>query len=245
VRIAKRLSRNEGVRALLCAIAAFYIRLVRASGRWRVVGDEHPAALWDAGRPFILAFWHGRLLMMPYCWRRGVAMNMLISRHPDGRLIARTIGHFDLGAVAGSSSKGGRAALREILRAIGRGECVGITPDGPRGPRMRASTGVVDIARLSGVPVLPAAFATSRRKVLGSWDRFVVPLPFSRGVFVWGAPIAVPRNADADARETARRAVEERLNAITAEADRLVGQPAIAPAPVVAEAGGPHAARPR
>lgn len=245
MRIAKRLSRNEGVRALLCAIAAFYIRLVRASGRWRVVGDEHPAALWDAGRPFILAFWHGRLLMMPYCWRRGVAMNMLISRHPDGRLIARTIGHFDLGAVAGSSSKGGRAALREILRAIGRGECVGITPDGPRGPRMRASTGVVDIARLSGVPVLPAAFATSRRKVLGSWDRFVVPLPFSRGVFVWGAPIAVPRNADADARETARRAVEERLNAITAEADRLVGQPAIAPAPVVAEAGGPHAARPR
>jgi len=230
VSIAKRLSRNEGLRALLCAIAALYIRLVRASGRWRVVGAEHPAAFWDAGRPFILAFWHGRLLMMPYCWRRGVAMNMLISRHPDGRLIARTIGHFGLGAVAGSSGKGGRAALREILRAIGRGECVGITPDGPRGPRMRASPGVVDIARLSGVPVLPAAFATSRRKVLGSWDRFVVPLPFSRGVFVWGAPIAVPRNADAGAREAARRQVEDGLNAVTAEADRLVGQATIDPA---------------
>ncbi len=245
--IAKRLLRNEGLRASLCALAALYIRLVGASGRWRVVGGEHPAALWDAGRPFIAAFWHGRILMMPYCWRPGVAAKILISQHPDGQLIARTIGHFGFGAVTGSSSKGGRAALRAILRAIDRGECIGITPDGPRGPRMRASMGVIDIARLSGAPVLPIAFATSRRKVLGSWDRFIVALPFSRGAFVWGAPIEAPRNADARARETMRRQLEDRLNAVAAEADRLVGRTAIEPAPEAGDAasGDSHSARPR
>ncbi len=231
MRLVKRLTRNEGLRAVLCAAAALYIRLVYRTGRWRVVGGEHPAALWDAGRPFIGTFWHGRILMMPCSWRRGVPMNMLISRHPDGQLIARVIAHFGLGAVAGSSSKEGRAALRAILRALSRGECVGVTPDGPRGPRMRASSGVVEIARMSGAPVLAAAFSTSRRKVMGSWDRFVVALPFSRGVFVWSPPIEVPRNADAEAREAARRQIEDALNRVTAEADRLVGQPTIAPAP--------------
>ena len=215
----------------LCALAAAYIRLVRVSGRWRSEGEAVPEALWRAGRPFILVFWHGRILMMPYCWRRGVPIHMLISQHSDGLFIARTIARFGLGSVAGSSRKGGAAALRTLVRALKRGECVGITPDGPRGPRMRASLGAIETARLSGAPIVPAAFACSRRRVLASWDRFVVARPFARGVFVWGEPIMVAAEADAAARERARRRLEEALNAITARADALVGQPAIEPAP--------------
>ena len=97
---------------------------------------------------------------------------MLISQHRDGQLIARTVRRFGIASIAGSTSHGGSAALRAILRALKAGQCIGVTPDGPRGPRMRATGGAVDIARLSGVPILPAAFATSRRRVLGSWDRF-------------------------------------------------------------------------
>ena len=228
----KRLLRNDAVRGVLCALGAGYIRLVHATSRWRVEGGHIPAAYWDRGEPFIVAYWHGRILMMPYSWRRDRAMSLLISQHPDGQFIARLVGRFGLGTVAGSTRRGGTAALRAMLRVLKAGGHVGITPDGPRGPRMRASIGVVDVARLSGAAIVPAAYATSRRRVLSSWDRFVVALPFSRGVFVWGAAVEVPRDADAAACERLRRTLEERLNAATAEADRLVGQTAIEPAPV-------------
>jgi lysophospholipid acyltransferase (LPLAT)-like uncharacterized protein len=101
---------------------------------------------------------------------------------------------------------------------------------------MRVSGAVIEIARRSGAPIIPATYACSRRKVIGTWDRFVVALPFGRGVFAWGEPIAVPRDADAERREIARGEVEDALNALTDEADRLVGQETIAPAPAVASA---------
>ncbi len=226
----KRVLGSRAVRATACALGAAYIRFVHATTRWTVVGGEAPARLWDDGRPFILAFWHGRILMMPYSWRRSVRMNMLISRHRDGDLIADTIGYFGLGTVRGSSAKPGREkdkgalpALMAIVRKLKDGECAGVTPDGPRGPRMRASEGIVAIARLSGAPIVPCAWATRRRVVLGSWDRFVVALPFTRGAFVWGEPIAVPPDARGPALDAARRAVEESLNAVTRAADERVG----------------------
>jgi lysophospholipid acyltransferase (LPLAT)-like uncharacterized protein len=219
--LAKRIGRSEFLRGALCWLTSLYIRVVHLTGRWEVVGGEVPAGLWDQGRPFILAFWHGRILMMPKSWRRSVPINMLISHHRDGQLIARTVAHFGIRWVAGSTGKGGTAALRTMLKALKAGECVGITPDGPRGPRMRASAGVVNVARLSGCPVVPATFSATPGKVLGSWDRFLVPLPFSRGVFVWGAPVEVAKDADED---TARRSIEDGLNAITREADRRLGR---------------------
>jgi len=227
----KALLGNPRVRAVLCAVAAAYIRLVYATSRWQVEGGEIPARFWDSGRPFILAFWHGRILMMPRCWRRGVPMAMLISQHRDGQLIADTIRHFDLGTVRGSSTRGGTEAVRAMVKTLKRGGYAGFTPDGPRGPRMRAQLGVVSVARLSGAPIIPCAHATSRRRVLSGWDRFLVALPFSRGAFVWGEPIAVPRDADGAAMEAARQKVEAALNAVTDRADRLVGGATIAPAP--------------
>ncbi len=226
----KRFLRSEGLRAVLCWLGAQYIRLVHVTGRWWVEGDAAAQDHWRDGRPFILCFWHGRLLMMPHCWPRRRVIHMLISQHRDGQIIARTVGHFGIKTVSGSSSKGGAQALRAMVRALRAGECVGITPDGPRGPRMRASDGIVNLARLAGVPIIPATFGAASGRVLGTWDRFLVAWPFGRGVIVWGKPIEVPRDADGIDLETARRAVEERLNAITAEADRLTGRSPVPPA---------------
>ncbi len=225
----KRWLRAPSVQALASRLIAGYIRLVKATGRWRIIGAEVPARLWDAKQPFIGCFWHGRLLMMPLGWRPGVAVKILISSHADGRLIARVMGRFGLGTITGSTRRGGNEALRAMLRALRRGEPVVVTPDGPRGPRMRAGGAIVELARLSGRPIVPGAFAASRCWVAPSWDRFVVALPFARGVYVYGEPVAVPRDADAAAIEAARRLVEERLNAVTAEADRRVGRTAIEP----------------
>lgn len=236
----KRILSSEFVRRVSCWLASLYIRLAYHTGRWTVVGGDIPEQFWRDGKPFILGFWHGRLLMMPYCWNPKKTIYMLISQHRDGQLIARTVGHFGIKTAAGSSTRGGAKALRTMVKALSKGEYVGITPDGPRGPRMRASEGVVSVARLSGVPVIPAAFGCSRGRAISTWDRFLVAWPFSRGVIVWGEPVTVDRSADASQQEAARRQIEDGLNAVTKEADLLSGRIPVEPAPAPSnEEGGP------
>ncbi len=228
----KSITRNGAVRRVLCALGAAYIRLVYVTGRWEVQGGDIPQRLWDSGTPFMFSCWHGRLLMMPMSLlKRRAPIHILISKHLDGRFIAQTLEHFAIDSIAGSSSKGGTGALRAMLTAFKAGHSAGITPDGPRGPRMRASKGIVNVARLGGVAIVPATYSARRSIVLNSWDRLVIALPFTRGVFVWGEPVEIPRNADADAVEAARVLVEDRLNAATLEADRLMGATPVTPAP--------------
>ncbi|CAK0739004.1 Kdo2-lipid IVA 3' secondary acyltransferase [Gammaproteobacteria bacterium] len=219
----KSVTKSDLVRNLLCWLGANYIKMVHSSNRWEVVGGEIATSFWDSGKPFILAFWHGRILMIPSCWRQGQIIHMLISPHRDGQVIAQVVGHFGIHTVVGSTHKGGSAAFRTLLKALKAGECVGITPDGPQGPRMIASEGIVQIARLSGVPVIPCTFATKRYRLLQTWDRFVVALPFSRGLFIWGQPLTLSAKATAEEQEVFRRSIEDSLNAITTEADRRMG----------------------
>lgn len=209
--------------------AAWYVRLVRLSGRWTMLGGEVPEAFWRRGEPFIVCFWHGRLLMMPSGWPRRIGLAVLISQHRDGALIAAAVAHFGVDTVRGSSGRDGAPALRAMLKELERGVSIAITPDGPRGPRMRVSEGIVGVAQHSGRAIVPTSYAARPRRLLGTWDRFLLPLPFSRGVFLWGEPISVPRQADAAALEGARLELEEALNRLTAEADRLVGVTPVAP----------------
>jgi lysophospholipid acyltransferase (LPLAT)-like uncharacterized protein len=248
-RLGRRLARSDRARRLMCWVVSLYIRFVFATSRWSVEGGETARRLHAAGKPFILAFWHGRLLMMPKAWQEGVAIHMLISGHRDGRIIADAVGHFGIESIAGSSSKGGRAALRLMVKTLKGGACVGITPDGPRGPAMEASQGIVVTARLAGVPILPLSYATRRRWLMRSWDRFHLPFPFTAGVFLWGASIEIPADADEAALERYRLLVEERLTALGAEADRRMGHAADLPAqnrgPIRGEPdGGPQRLHP-
>jgi lysophospholipid acyltransferase (LPLAT)-like uncharacterized protein len=239
--LGRRLARSDRARHLLCWLVSLYIRFVFATSRWSVEGGEAARQLHAAGKPFILAFWHGRLLMMPKAWQTGIPIHMLISGHRDGRIIADAVGHFGIASIAGSSSKGGRAALRLMVKMLKAGDCVGITPDGPRGPAMQATQGIVVTARLAGVPILPLSYATRRRRLMRSWDRFHLAFPFTTGIFLWGAPIVIPADADETALERYRLLVEERLTALGAEADRRMGHAADLPAPhqgLIGEADG-------
>lgn len=156
---------------------------------------------------------------------------MLISAHRDGQLIAKTVGHLGIQTIEGSSTRGGAAALKRMMGILASGECVGITPDGPRGPRMRVSGGVIALARLSGAPVIPATYSVSRWKTLSSWDRFIIAWPFCRGVFVWGEPIEIPRDADERMQEECRLKIEDAMNNLCLEADRMTGLPTPEPDP--------------
>jgi lysophospholipid acyltransferase (LPLAT)-like uncharacterized protein len=144
----------------------------------------------------------------------GVRAHVLVSRHNDGRFIGDIVARFGIAVVHGSSARGGQdrggaAGLRALLGVIEAGGHAVITPDGPRGPRRVAAAGVAQLAAVAGVPVLPCAAQTSRRIVLGSWDRMVLPLPWGRGVLTVGAPIPVPRDGAEAALPVIARALDD------------------------------------
>jgi len=169
------------------------------------------------GRRFLLAFWHRHLLLMPYSYR-GRAISVLVSRHRDGELIARTVAHFGIHTSRGSSTRGGVAGVRELLRQLRDGYDLAFTPDGPKGPAGVAKPGAVQVAALAGIPIVPVALAASRARALTSWDRFLIPLPGSRVHLVYGEPWYVERGADM---EEAARQLGRRIDAAAAAAEAL------------------------
>lgn len=231
MRIVRQTAKSGAFQAVLCWLAAQYIRLVWYSGRWTVRGADEAYARFEQGEPVILATWHGRLLMSPFGWPHSDRTHVLVSAHSDGRVISRTLAHFNTRTITGSTRRGGAQALRQLHRVLRDGGAVGITPDGPRGPRMRVSLGIIQLARMTGVPIYPMIFSARPCHVFDSWDRFVLPLPFARGLYLYGAPIAVGRHAGKEEMEQARRTLEESLNALTRQADADLGQSVIEPGP--------------
>jgi lysophospholipid acyltransferase (LPLAT)-like uncharacterized protein len=227
----RRFLRSPLSQRIACWVTQLYIRFVYLTNRWSIAGCEWTRRFSCEGRSCIVAFWHGRLLMMPFAWHRLAPFHMLISAHPDGRIIAGAMTYFGIETIAGSTSRGGSSALRAILKCLKDGACVGITPDGPRGPAMTVSLGIVNIARLAGVPIVPVTYATSRRRELATWDRFQLALPFGRGVFLFGEPIEIPAELEESGLEDIRCRLEQRMTEMVREADRLVGYQA---APVIA-----------
>lgn len=233
MRLLKKMLRRAEVRAFLCRAASLYMRFASWTTRWEIVGEEHPRRHWDNGQPFLGCFWHGRMMLVAPTWPRQIPVEVLISRHGDGRFISTVISHLGMGTIEGSTSRGAVTALRGVIRTLRSGRIVAITPDGPRGPRMRAAGGLALAAAAARVPVIPVSAAMSRCRILGSWDRFILPLPFGRGVIVWGEPILLSAGTDHDAIEAGRLAIETALNRLSEDADRRMGRPPIEPAPPV------------
>ncbi len=207
---------------LASLLGATLIRLLRLSLRLEFRGEEHVRPFWERGENVILAFWHGRLLLLPYCYRGKRGIRVLISSSRDGELIARTIRSFGLDAVRGSSTRGGSEAKSALAVALEEGYDVGITPDGPKGPRYVAKAGVVDLARQSGRPVIPVLASTRRGKYLGSWDRFLLPKPGDFALIGYGAPVFVAPDEDF---ETARLRIEGAMNDLRRSLDAETGNP--------------------
>lgn len=206
--------------AVVPAVGTFIIRLLAATMKLEFLHEERVRAFWEKDERFIAAFWHNRLLLMGYSYR-GKEIKILISQHKDGELIARVLKRLGFGSVRGSSTRGGAAAMREMVRASKHSD-IGITPDGPRGPKYVVQDGVIALSRLTGVPVLPLTFGSSKKKVFASWDQFNLPYPFSRGVFMWGEPIYVGKEDDM---EEKRKELELKLREMTEFVDEYVNKP--------------------
>ena len=207
--------------SLLPPVAAALVRAIAATMRRETRGHETIDAFYRSGGHIILAFWHAQQLMIPVGYR-GTGAHVLISQHGDGEIIARIIARFGHQAVRGSSTRGGAGALRALIKLGRAGEDLVVTPDGPKGPRQVAKLGVVQLAKATGLPIVPLAFACSTKQLFSSWDQFMVPYPFSRGLFLYGKAMFVSREGDDLALEAHRLALETELNRLTEQAERAV-----------------------
>jgi lysophospholipid acyltransferase (LPLAT)-like uncharacterized protein len=217
----KRLLQSAAMQAAIARAAAGYLTFVARTTRWHIDGAEAIEAFAN-GPPCIVAFWHETLPTMPIIWLRRTRISrrkpafVLASRHRDGQLIGMAVERFGIGQVAASSSRGGAAGLRALITALESGADIGITPDGPRGPRRVAAAGVAQLAAITGARILACAAATRSAIQLKSWDRMRIPLPFGAGRLVCAPLIAVPR----DGWRTGLRQIEAALtDSLTRAAD--------------------------
>jgi lysophospholipid acyltransferase (LPLAT)-like uncharacterized protein len=197
-----------------------FLKFLQSSIHWTEINAETARSLWLNGQQVIYAFWHGRMLMGPFFYR-GRGLKILISRHADGELIRRVMDRFGLESVRGSSRRGGPGAFRELLRTSRQGWDIAITPDGPRGPRYVVQSGTMELARRTGLPILPVSYSTRHRVHLPSWDAHLLPRPFTKGVFIWGHPTWVNAEVNPQAQEAGRLSLETTLRNLTEIADNF------------------------
>jgi len=165
----------------------------------------------------IFCIWHNRIALCMEAYRvfsrrhRRVGMATMASASRDGGFISAMLEQFKVQPVRGSSSRRGSQALLELITWAERGYDIALTPDGPRGPRYQVQDGLITIAQLTGLPIVPFSYHARSKVCLKSWDRFQIPLPFSRCEMNIGAPICVPRELSDEQRALLRKELETAL----------------------------------
>ena len=191
--IKKKLVKNFIFQNILGLLGFIYIYIVRITSQINHKNKSIPENFWKNQKPFILAFWHNQLLMITFAWKKNKKLNILASGHSDGQfgaIIAKYLGSNTLTV----SDKKRKINIRPIFNLLNNDSYIGITPDGPRGPKEKVSDGIIKIAKKSNVPIIPVGFWSSRNFTLKSWDSFLITYPFSKCVFTWSDPILIPNN---------------------------------------------------
>ena len=197
MKIKKRFLKNIYIQNVLGCFVAIYIFIVRITSSVHIENKSIPDTFWKQNKPFILAFWHSQLMMISFCWKSKKKINILASAHSDGRFGSIVGKYFKLQNIP-TSSKNNNFVLRSIINIIKMKDYIGITPDGPRGPKEIVSEGIIRIARSAKIPIIPCGFWSSKNIKLKSWDSFLITLPFSKCFFIWHSPIYIPKNLKDD-----------------------------------------------
>ncbi len=209
--------------ALLGTVGWALIQLLARTWRLEIHGYEHFRKLEEQKTPLIFAFWHGRILPATYFWRnRGIVV--LTSENKDGEYIAHVIHRFGYGSSRGSTSRGAVKGTIGLIRTLKQGAHVAFTVDGPRGPRHQVQQGVAWLAGYSGRPVLPFHIEAKRAKILSSWDRFQIPLFFSKVRVEIAEPVLIEKDLSEEALETKRVELETILNRLRETGEAWAGR---------------------
>ena len=206
----KKIFRHPATAYVLATLMVLYGKLVFATCRIRVV-TAVPQAF--AAGPVIIGLWHQQLVMLPAI-RRPTRYKLLalMSGSRDGTLMRMVGQWFGIGAVVGSSHRGGMAAARTLVQAARTGHSLSITPDGPRGPAYVAKPGATEVARMAKLPLIPCAAWTTRGKTFQSWDSLRLPYPFTTISVAYGEPL----------KTQTPEALQAALNTLTAQAQTAV-----------------------
>jgi len=210
---------------ILSRLLGAAIAVHRASLRVDTLGVRRYRDLKARGVPILFALWHGRMYLSIQAHRREGIVTMA-SQSKDGEWITAWLEANGYVVVRGSTTRGGSRALREMVRQVRSGRHAALTVDGPRGPARIVQPGVVQLARMTGAWILPITSSSSRPRFLSSWDRYLVPRPFSRNVVGYGEPFPIPQEMSDDA---ALSRIASALDAATEEADAAAG--IVAPLP--------------
>jgi lysophospholipid acyltransferase (LPLAT)-like uncharacterized protein len=176
-----------------------------------------------SSKKFILACWHSRILFVGYFFKgwRGAA---LVSSSKDGEFIARVLQKQGYETIRGSSSRGGLRALANMIKYLKEKKRPGaIIPDGPRGPRFKVQPGIITLAKKTGYPVVPVSYSAKKIKIFKSWDRFILPFPFTTCRLIYGDPVYVASDADKEEENRCKNRLEKELNRITRDVDSYFG----------------------
>ncbi len=199
-------------------LGAWLIRLLGLTLRFRALDKQRLREAPALYKNVIYAFWHNRLILMPHLYKTAYGddkLAVMVSQSKDGQIIADIIERFGFLPVRGSTTRGGKAALREMIRVLKAGWRGGFTPDGPRGPRYEAGPGVVVLAHLTGLPIVPVCWDVSKKIVFSSWDKMILPLPLARAVFRYGEPIEVSKDASPNVLQEKVLEVKKALNRLS------------------------------
>lgn len=202
--------------AVLARLAGVSIALLRGTLRVERLHFERYLELRARGVPILFSLWHGRMFL-PIQAHRHQGIVTMASQSEDGEIIARWLEKNGYRVVRGSTSRGGGEALRQMVRQVRSGRHAALTVDGPKGPPRVVQPGVLQLARLTGAWILPITYSSARPRFFQSWDRYLLPKPFSRNVVAYGEPFPIP---DDLRDEAALSKIAAAIDAATAEADR-------------------------
>ena len=211
MKIKKKIIKNFFVQHVLAFITFLYIKLVSSTSAIVEKNTHYPEYYWNNNKPFILAFWHSQLMMISFSWKSNTKINILASGHSDGRFGALVGNYFKLNNIQTSSGEKS-ISLKPIFKLLKNSNYIGITPDGPRGPKQKVSDGIIKISKKTQIPIIPVGFASSKFKQLKSWDSFLITQPFSKCAFVWGESMSIPRSSTNDEIKELKKKLEIKIN---------------------------------
>ena len=197
----KNFLKNYFIKKFLSLVGALYVYIVYISSQKTFINKDNFNKLILENKSFIYALWHDQLLLSPFTWQTKNRIDILISKHKDGDIIADLIKYHGFNSIRGSTNNPSKekekntiSSIRKIIKTLKANVSIGITPDGPRGPRHKVSEGTINIARISNKIILPMALAYKEQWVLNTWDKFIIPKPFNKICIVWGDPIDIEIN---------------------------------------------------
>ena len=215
MRIIKRFSKTNFGQKFIGFLFYFITSFVYRSIRWTYIIESQKSDIFNINKGVIFCCWHNRLFLGPHILPKNRKINALQSSHSDGMVTSTVFNFLGMNVILGSSNKGGIQAFRKMVKCIQLGESIAITPDGPKGPNEKVKDGIIKLAQITNSPIIPLVWSTKKFKIISSWDRFIIPMPFSKGVYSYGEPIYVKKRTSDNEFEIYRLKLENEIKRLT------------------------------